>query len=463
SRDALDMLNARQQELVRDAAREAAWWGRDEVRRREGEILDGLRAAGVTVHEFSAEARERFRSALAHIPRKFEERIGPDVMAKLSEWLDLRGRDQSDRQEILIGLDAQWSGESALVGLELKRGVTLAIEGINAQGGVLGRKLRLVARDNHGLATRGVDNLKFFAGLDDLVAVIGGQKSSVMAAEVEAVHDLALPFLLPWSAAWHLTENGYAPNQVFRLSLNDRWTAPFLAEAALTRGARIALVLENSRWGHEFERIILRHLNGRDVRPVAVLWVDNGSRGSSALLSARLAEVGVDVVILVDTPDESIPLLLELSRSLPTVGVVSHWGLLGARLTPAQLLALSTMDLVFPQTFFPAVDKRSGESLRQRMQQLLSLEEGETPVSMGSGFVQAYDLVRMLAGAITLAGSLERGAIRDALERLPRHDGVIKHHRPPFDAQRHDALGIEDYRLGRLAADGQIVPVEPVR
>ncbi|MBF0626993.1 MAG: TRAP transporter substrate-binding protein DctP [Magnetococcales bacterium] len=464
SRDAVEMLTARQQTILLDAAREVALWVQHEIRIREDGMVRELRDAGVTVHEPSLEARGRFQERLAYVARKFEERIGADVMARVSEWLSLHRVASEGSREILVGLDAQLSGESALVGLELKRGMMLAIDAVNAQGGLLGRKLGLVVRDNHGLATRGLDNLKFFAGLEDLVAVFGGQKSTVVAAEVEEVHRLELPLLLPWSAAQHLTENGFAPNQVFRLSLNDRWTAPFLARAALERGKRIALVLENSGWGHQFEKIIGRHLHGSGIRPELVHWVDNGMAGGFAPLLARFAEIGVDVVILVDTPDESIPFLLELSRTLPHVAVVSHWGVLGAQLTPEERRILGGLDLVFPQTFFATeAGNRAGERLLQESQAFFHLDEADPPVNVGSGFAQAYDLVHLFAAAVRAAGSTERAAVRSALERLPVYRGVIRQHAPPFDAQRHDALGSEDYRLGRIGPDGSVVPAESRR
>ncbi|MBF0189696.1 MAG: TRAP transporter substrate-binding protein DctP [Magnetococcales bacterium] len=461
SRDALDMLTSGQQRILLDAAREATWWGRSELRAREGQILQALRNRGVSVHELSPEGRERFRGLFAYAPRKFEERIGPDVIARMAEWLLLRGPEsEGERREILVGLDAQLSGESAGIGLELSRGALLAIEEINARGGILDRKLRLVARDNHGLATRGLDNLKFFASLDDLVAVVGGQKSAVVAAEVEEVHGLELPLLLPWSAARHLTENGFVTNQVFRMSLNDRWAAPFLADAALARGSRIALVLENSLWGHEFEKFVGRHLITRGLQPVAVHWVDNGQGGFASILTA-LTAVGAEVVMLVDTADESVGFLLELSRRLPALPVVSHWAMLGARLTLAQQQVIGNLDLVFPQTFFPGLPgNKAGEALQKASRRMLSLEEWDPAVPMGSGFVHAYDLVRMLAGAMVAAGSTERRAVRDALETLPLHEGVIRRHEPPFERLRHDALGIGDYRLGRLTPDGRIVPAE---
>ncbi|MBF0164487.1 MAG: TRAP transporter substrate-binding protein DctP [Magnetococcales bacterium] len=456
-RDVQNLLTARQQEILLEAAREIAWWTRVEQGEREAEILQRLRGMGMRIHELSAEARERFRAFLPPVERGFEEDIGADVMAKLAEWQMLHDHEATRVGEIRVGLDAQLSGESARAGLELSRGIRLAMETINGQGGVLGRKMRLVARDNHGFATRGLDNLKFFAGLEDLVAVVGGQKSSVVAAEVELVHELELPMLLPWSAARHLTENGYRPNQVFRLSLNDRWTAPFLADAALRRGSRIALVLENSSWGVEFEKIVSRHLNARGVRPVLLQWVDNGQERFDTLV-ARVGESGAEVVILVDTPDESVPILMELHRHLPTVAVVSHWGLLGGDMTAMQRKVIGGMDLLFPQTGFPNdPNHRAGGAMLADYRRYLGMDEHE-PVQVTVGFAHAFDLVGMLAEAVRMAGSTDRHVVRDAMERLPAYDGVIKSLRHPFDEQRHDALDDRDYRLGRLTPEGLVVP-----
>ncbi|MBF0340307.1 MAG: TRAP transporter substrate-binding protein DctP [Magnetococcales bacterium] len=460
SRVALDMLSGEQQKVLLESARETTRWERAALCLREGEIRKQLREGGVRLHELTGEQRESFQELLAYVPRKFEAWIGSDLLAKAWEWLWLHGEKSVVEQEILVGLDAQLSGESALAGLELSRGIRLAIDGINERGGVLGRRMRLLARDNHGLATRGLDNLQFFAGMENLVAVIGGQKSTVVAAEVEAVHALGLPFLLPWSAARHLTENGFEVNQVFRLSLNDRWSAPFLADAALARGRRIALVLENSSWGHDFEKIIVRHLHARGVRHVGVHWVDNGRKSFASLIS-RLDEDRVDVVVLVDTPDESLPFLLEIARSLPSVAVVSHWGLLGGQWTPEQLKVIGSMDLVFPQTSFPAeFATPQGQALQKAMRLFLGLGPEEPMVEMGSGFVQAYDLVRILASAIQAAGSWDRRAVRSAMEHMPVHEGLLRRLTPLFDAQRHDALGIEDYRLARMTPQGRIVPAE---
>lgn len=454
----LATLSGQQQQMLVDVAKELTAWEREETRQREVGFLATIRQAGVTVHTLTDQERAGFVAAVIHLSRKFEEMIGPDVIAKCDEWIRLDAASQLDKKPILIGLDAQLSGESLLAGLELSQGAALAIQDINVQGGVLGRQLQLIRRDHYGLATRGVENIRFFAGLDNLVAVVGGQSSGVAGAEIDLIHRFGLPYLLPWSAAQELTDNGYTPNFVFRVSLNDRWTVPFLVDAALLRGKRVALVVENSNWGHRIEKNIQHHVLVKGGVVEGVYWVEDKQTSFENLVT-RIGDIGADVVILVDTPDESMGFLQALSLRFPSLPVISHWSLLGSKMTAAQMRMVEKIDLLFPQTVFSSFPATlEGSRLLQQYKDHLQLE-ADVPVSIGSGFAHAYDLVHMLAQAIRNAGSLDRQAVRTALERLPVYAGVVKRYALPFDQDRHDALQLPDYRLGRMTGEGRIRPV----
>jgi branched-chain amino acid transport system substrate-binding protein len=90
----------------------------------------------------------------------------------------------------------------------------------------------------------------------------------------------------------------------------------------------------------------------------------------------------------------------------------------------------------------------------QRLFGIARIEEIESPV----GFLHAYDLTQILARAIALAGSIEHQAVREALERVENHEGIIKFYPRPFTPERHEALGAEDLLMARYRQDGVIVP-----
>jgi len=76
------------------------------------------------------------------------------------------------------------------------------------------------------------------------------------------------------------------------------------------------------------------------------------------------------------------------------------------------------------------------------------------------GVAHAYDLTHILARAIDLAGSTDRRAVRDALERVGSYHGLVKDYAPPFTPARHEALGQEQLLMARYRADGVLVPAQ---
>ncbi|CAK0762600.1 hypothetical protein CCP3SC1_380025 [Gammaproteobacteria bacterium] len=62
---------------------------------------------------------------------------------------------------------------------------------------------------------------------------------------------------------------------------------------------------------------------------------------------------------------------------------------------------------------------------------------------------------------ITAAGTTDREAVRDALEHLDTHEGLIKTYHQPFTPKQHEALSTDDYHFSRYDANGVIVSVLP--
>jgi branched-chain amino acid transport system substrate-binding protein len=83
------------------------------------------------------------------------------------------------------------------------------------------------------------------------------------------------------------------------------------------------------------------------------------------------------------------------------------------------------------------------------------IEDIQGPV----GVAHAYDGVHLLARAIRLAGTAERPAVRDALEKLGNYQGLVRRYNPPFTRERHEALGPEQLLMARFRPDGVLVPV----
>ena len=74
---------------------------------------------------------------------------------------------------IKIGVDGPFTGGSSSMGVSMRDGVRLAVEEINQSGGVLGRKLQVVERDDEGKNERGVQIAQELINKEKVTAVVG--------------------------------------------------------------------------------------------------------------------------------------------------------------------------------------------------------------------------------------------------------------------------------------------------
>ncbi len=368
----------------------------------------------------------------------------------------------ADPAPIRIGLNADMSSADAESGEAIRRGALVAMEEINAAGGVLGRPLALEVRDHRRNPARGVVNMREFAAQEEVVAVLGGKHTPVILAELEVVHEHGIPYLIPWAAGTQLVDNGHDPNFVFRVSVRDEYAGVFLVDHILERDfERVGLILEQTGWGRSNELALTLALREHGLSPARVEWFNWGERSFAPAL-ARLEEAKADALVFVGNAPDGVSLIqavldLPESRRLP---VISHWGIAGGDFAEPLGEALSGVDLVFLQTFSffdPRFPDRA-DRVALLYQQLFPEADSIVAIKAPTGVAHAYDLVHLLARAVAKAGSPDRSAVRDALESLDHYAGLVRDYAPPFTAERHDALDRGDFRMARFA-NGVIMPL----
>jgi branched-chain amino acid transport system substrate-binding protein len=367
-------------------------------------------------------------------------------------------------QPVLIGLDADMSSGSAESGLAIQRGIELAIDEINAHGGVLGRPISLVVRDHHGNPTRGIDNIVEFAGMPDLVAVMGGLHTPVALAELPAIHEHQIIYLGPWAAGTSVVDNGYSPNFVFRVSVRDSFAGGYLIDQALKRGfKRPALLLENTGWGRSNEKAMKRALVRHGLEPATVQWVNWGAKQVSEQLLA-IDSARADVIILVANAPEGAVIVKDISTQPADKRrpVISHWGITGGNFFQDSHSALEKIDLAFLQTFSFLATASNPRSAVVARTYMTRYDDCDTVAKIKSpaGTAHAYDLTHILALAVNAAGSFDRNRVRDALEQVEYYQGLVREYAPPFTPRRHDALSRDDFHMARYDRDGYILRIE---
>src|SRR5438067_7903656 len=113
------------------------------------------------------------------------------------------------QEPVKIGLVTALSGQSARAGEALTRGLQIAVDEINAKGGVLkGRKLELLRRDDESIPAKGVIAARELWFKEKVGVLFGGLDSPVALAIVPIANENKLPFMDPWAAGTPITKNG---------------------------------------------------------------------------------------------------------------------------------------------------------------------------------------------------------------------------------------------------------------
>lgn len=372
----------------------------------------------------------------------------------------MAGTHAAPKPPVRLGLDAEFGHLTSTSDDAIRMGMLTAIDEINEAGGVLGgRPLELVTRDNRSVPARGVDNAAELAAIPDLVAMFTGKFSPVVLEQARILPRLQLPLLDPWAAADDIVPEKPAGSWAFRLSLRDSWAIPAMAAHLRDSGVqRVGVLLVTSSWGRSNEVQLQGHAAaGRKPEIVGTEWYNWGAK--TLLPSIRkLRDAGAQAILFVGNEGEGSVLARDMA-SLPDaerLPVVSHWGVTGGNFVELTGDALSRIDFAVVQTFtFEGLNTPKAKQVAARAMRLFKLA-GTRDIPSPVGFAHAYDLTHILARAIALAGSTNRAAIRDALERVSGYQGLVDQFPHPFTPGNHEALAPQHVFMGRFTRVGTI-------
>ncbi len=142
--------------------------------------------------------------------------------------------------EIPVGEFASLTGGSASFGQSSHKGTQLAIDELNAAGGVLGKKLKLIAEDDQSLAGQPATIMRKLISQDKVVAVLGEVASSKSLEAAPICQQNKVPMISPASTNPKVTEVG---DYIFRICFIDPFQGTVMAKFALGKGYKNVAVL----------------------------------------------------------------------------------------------------------------------------------------------------------------------------------------------------------------------------
>lgn len=362
------------------------------------------------------------------------------------------------QETIKIGLITALSGQSARAGEAIARGVTVAIDELNAKGGVMGKKFELVKRDDESLPAKGVVAARELIFKEKVSVLFGGLDTPVAMAIVPIVNQEKMPFMVPWAAGTPITKNGANPNFVFRVSavdeIVDRAMLQYAQKTFNTKNP--GMILINNPWGESNEKGLAAALGAKSMKAAGIEKFEGNDVDVVPQLT-RLKSAGADTLFLVGNVGPSAQVVKSLDRMGWKVPIVSHWGPAGGRFT--ELAGPSAKEVHFVQTYsFFGKQSPVGEKVMKALMAKYPDIKGVGDVTPAVGVSNAYDGMMLTAEAIKKAGKLDGPAIREGFYKIDSHDGLIKKYAQPFTPTNHDALSENDYVWTQFI-DNQILPV----
>jgi branched-chain amino acid transport system substrate-binding protein len=361
-------------------------------------------------------------------------------------------------EPIKVGLVAALSGGSAKSGEGITRGLSVAIDEINGAGGLLGRNIELLRRDDESNPSKGQIAARELIDQEKVVTIFGGIDSPVSLAILPIANQSKVPYFSVWAAATNITRNGTNPNYIFRVSAVD-----VLVDKALTNYAmkafqakKLGLILVNNPWGESNEKGLTAAAKERGIELAGVEKFEDNDVDMVPQLT-RLRAAGADMLILVANAAPGAQVMKSLQRAAWKVPVVSHWGISGGRFPELAGPGAQKVEFVQTYSFFGpqnAVGKKVLEELKAKYPDIKGPADVVPPV----GVANAYDAMHLVALAIQKAQSTDGDKMRQALESLDHYDGLIKSYDRPFSPENHDALGENDYIMVHYVGE-QIEPV----
>ena len=359
--------------------------------------------------------------------------------------------------EIKIGVYGPFTGGSAPMGVSMRNGVTIAIEEINAAGGVMGKKIVMIDRDDEAKNERGGQIMQELLDKEKVIAVLGPANTGVANASTQYTQQKKIPQIINLAAGAKFNEffATNPENYIFRLAAGDDVQSKVIVNQALKRGAKKpALLCDDTNYGQNGREKMEAALAAAGVKPVYVGKFKIKDTDMTAQLQEAKA-AGADVILAYGIGPELAAVSNSMDRVSWKVPMIGSWTLsMSNYTTNAGKNGNGTM---MPQTFIESI---ATSPKQQEFIKKYTEKFKESPITSAVSAAQGYDSVYLLKLAIEQAQSTEGPKIREALENLnATYEGLTGTYTKPYSSTDHEAIKESNTLLG-MVQDGKIISSE---
>jgi len=343
-------------------------------------------------------------------------------------------------QTIKIGVTGPFTGGSSSMGVSMRDGVRLAAKEINSTGGVLGRQIELIERDDQADNARGITIAQELVNKEKIVADVGFINTGVALAAQRIYQEAKIPVFNNVATGTVVTRqfDKEPANYIFRNAARDEIQAPMIVQEAIDKRGfkKVAILHDSTNYGELGKTDLMKALTAKGVTPVAIEKFNiKDTDMTSQLLKAK--EAGAEVILTYAIGPE----LAQIANGMAKLGwkkpLIGSWTLSMANFIDTA--GKNGEGARMPQTFIQEANTQKRKAFIDAYLKEFKPKNNriDSPVSAAQG----YDSVYLLASAIRQAGSTDGERIREALENLnEKVVGIVTVYDKPFSKTDHEAI-----------------------
>ena len=364
----------------------------------------------------------------------------PFLRTAILATLALMGSSASAIEPIRIGVSGPFTGGSNPMGIAMRDGIRLAAREINAAGGILGRPVVLVERDDEARPERGAQVVQELINQEKVIAGLGIVNTGVALASQRFYQQAHIPMITSVATGSIITKQflppQYPDNYIFRASAPDTVQAAMIVEEAVVRQRlrKLAIFHDSTNYGQLGREDLERALERHGIRPVAVERFNIRDVDMTPQL-ARARAAGAEAILTYGLGPELAHLANGMVRIGWKVPMMGSWALAMSNfIDNAGPNAEGTR---MPQTFIQEGNTPRRKAFIDKYRKAFGVER----IPVAPAAAQGYDSMLLLAAAIQQARSTDGARLREALENLKdRVEGIVMVYDRPFSRTDHEAI-----------------------
>ncbi|MEM4989298.1 ABC transporter substrate-binding protein [Collimonas sp. H4R21] len=359
---------------------------------------------------------------------------------------------------IKIGIIGPVTGKSSEdMGQSIVGGARVFLADINQIGGVMGRRIELVERDDQAKPELGVAMAKELIEKEKVVAVVGFGNTGVALPAAKIFQEAKIPLIVTGATGAAITKSfmppAYPVSYVFRSGTNDALQPIVILNDVIDRRKidKIALLHDDSPFGQFAKQNILAELERRKIKPVLVESFKVGDIDMTIQLQ-HAKENGAQAIVLYCLGPEGAMVVKSAEKLKLKLPMVGPWTLSQQTFIDKSGAAAegTRTSVTFIENDLSSVSNQFSLTYRNIN------KVNHIPSAMVAA--QTYDALRLLTLALFQANSVDGSKIKDALENLQVHttSTIVSRYYKPFSPTDHEAITLNMIVMGEIA-NGKVV------